>query len=598
MTTMLDDFTEVFRKNIVSPRSYLYSLAASAIWFFLSNDYASTGLFFLLFTILFISAISIEQFRNRDAELFCQMPLERKDPTFIVDRSGRIHQSKGHTGNLFETFNITQLNQIFDEESCENILDFSGKERIADNQTLECFSETLRKWFQIQFKPTLDKKHIYVWLIDIGHRKRLDLSLSATRQFSQDVIDNINVLIRNNDVYDRLADLMLKEGFEGIFIAKTTANMDMVGYAFKLTRHEITKSKKITVRKDSPISILRSRKTGKLSYAVKSESVSQSDFEEQYPFDEKVKAFLGFPIVNFLNYHEGEISIIAYNKKQGIAAYDHQLMETLVNTARIVSYLMDLAISHNRFLNDLETARQTQSQLLPKNDPQIPGLDIAGESIYCDETGGDYYDYFYSNDETGNAFKAVIADVSGHGVSAALIMMAARALLKSLVPQTDKPSQIITDLNRLLCQDTLESGNFMTMLYFMIDPVDKNITWVRAGREPIVCYDPAQNQFAELKGSGIAIGLDDEYHYEEFTWDSLADDQIFLVVTDGLWEARNEKGQMLGKDLVKEVIRKHAQESSKVIKDAVIAAVREFIGSAPLEDDLTIIVVKLNKTDG
>ena len=110
MTTMLEDFTEVFRKNIVSPRSYLYALAASAIWFFLSNDYASTGLFFLLFTILFITAISIEQFRNRDAELFCQMPLERKDPTFIVDRSGRIYQSNGHTGNLFETFNITQLN--------------------------------------------------------------------------------------------------------------------------------------------------------------------------------------------------------------------------------------------------------------------------------------------------------------------------------------------------------------------------------------------------------------------------------------------------------------------------------------------------------
>ena len=120
-----------------------------------------------------------------------------------------------------------------------------------------------------------------------------------------------------------------------------------------------------------------SRKTGKLTYAVKPASLSQTDFERQYPFDKKVKAFLGFPIVNFLNYHEGEISIIAYNKKQGIATYDHLLMETLVNTARIVSYLMDLAISNNRILNDLETAHETQSQLLPKNDPQIPGLGIS-----------------------------------------------------------------------------------------------------------------------------------------------------------------------------------------------------------------------------
>jgi hypothetical protein len=189
MTSILGDFSEVFRENIVSLRSYLYSLTASAIWFFLSNDYVSTGLFFLLFTILFITAISIEQLRNRNTDLFCQMPLERKDPTFIVDRSGRILQSKGYTASLFETFNISQLNQIFDQKSCEKILDFSGKKRIADNQTLECFSATLQKWFQIQFKPTLDEKHICVWLIDIGHRKRLDLSLSATRRFSQEVID-------------------------------------------------------------------------------------------------------------------------------------------------------------------------------------------------------------------------------------------------------------------------------------------------------------------------------------------------------------------------------------------------------------------------
>lgn len=92
--------------------------------------------------------------------------------------------------------------------------------------------------------------------------------------------------------------------------------------------------------------------------------------------------------------------------------------------------------------------------------------------------------------------------------------------------------------------------------------------------------------------------MDDEYRYEEFTRDSLADNQIFLVFTDGLWEARNEKGQMLGKDPVKDVIRKHSLESSKVIKDAVIAAGREFIGSTSLEDDLTIIVVKLDKIDG
>jgi sigma-B regulation protein RsbU (phosphoserine phosphatase) len=212
---------------------------------------------------------------------------------------------------------------------------------------------------------------------------------------------------------------------------------------------------------------------------------------------------------------------------------------------------MGLSIAKAKIISDLEIAHETQRQLLPMNEPNIPGLDVSGMSQYCDDIGGDYYDYINPANFNDRLFGIVIADVSGHGISAALIMTAIRALLRSRAGHNESISNKLSVLNYYLCQTTPESGNFVTMIHLIIDVDKKCIYWSRAGHDPVICYNPVTDNFFELKGNGIALGFDKNADYEENKLENISSGDIFLLATDGLREARNEKGEMFGKDAVK-----------------------------------------------
>ena len=122
----------------------------------------------------------------------------------------------------------------------------------------------------------------------------------------------------------------------------------------------------------------------------------------------------------------------------------------------------------------LNLAREVQLNLLPKSSPQLSGVDIAGKSIYCDQTGGDYFDYLEFDDPVESKIGLVVGDVSGHGISSALLMATTRAFfrLRSFMPGSI--AQAVTDVNRQLSRDVGDSGQFMTLFYMVVDPVQKN----------------------------------------------------------------------------------------------------------------------------
>ncbi len=124
-----------------------------------------------------------------------------------------------------------------------------------------------------------------------------------------------------------------------------------------------------------------------------------------------------------------------------------------------------------RLKEALDLAMQVQQSLLPKGAPQIEGLDIAGRSIYCDETGGDYYDFLEFSELDGR-LGVVVGDVTGHGIAAALIMATVRSLLRSRVTQPGTLAEVITDVNRLLCLDTSQTASFMTLFFMLADRVN------------------------------------------------------------------------------------------------------------------------------
>jgi sigma-B regulation protein RsbU (phosphoserine phosphatase) len=133
----------------------------------------------------------------------------------------------------------------------------------------------------------------------------------------------------------------------------------------------------------------------------------------------------------------------------------------------------------------------------------------------------------------------------------------------------------------------------MTLFYLVIDPVHRSLQWVRAGHEPAVLYDPFRDVFEELRGSGVALGIDENWKYREEGRSGLLSGQVILIGTDGIWESRNSEGRMFGKEALLDLIRKNAAASAEEILGAIIDSVKHFQQDIEPEDDITLVVAKI-----
>ncbi len=252
-------------------------------------------------------------------------------------------------------------------------------------------------------------------------------------------------------------------------------------------------------------------------------------------------------------------------------------------------------IERDEIRQSLVLAQEVQQTLLPRQNPQLEKLDVAATIVYCDETGGDYYDFLETNESHPGDFTVTIGDVSGHGIPAALMMASARAFLRqrSILPGT--LVDIVSDVNQQMARDFEETGGFMTLFYLTIDTPNNCLYWVRAGHDPAILYDPESEAFEELRGAGIALGVDMDGHYAQYQKENLKKGQIILLGSDGLWEARNPKGDMFGKAPVHQIVGKLAQSSAKEILTACFHEFNVFLGDCAPEDDVTLVVIKITK---
>lgn len=246
----------------------------------------------------------------------------------------------------------------------------------------------------------------------------------------------------------------------------------------------------------------------------------------------------------------------------------------------------------NRVLRQaLSLAEEVQQSLLPQHPPRLPGFDIAGRIRYHSETGGDYYDFLQPADAPG-PLSIVVGDVSGHGVAAALLMTAARALLRSRADRSGPIAEMVTDINRLLTRDISDSGRFMTLFFLQMDAAGQWLRWVRAGHDPALLYDPATDQVSSLSGHGMALGVDRDSVYEENTHPGLLPGQLLVMGTDGLWEARNSAGDMFGKKRVITGIRQAADLEAEAVIETIFRQIDTFLDDCEAEDDMTLVVVR------
>jgi sigma-B regulation protein RsbU (phosphoserine phosphatase) len=232
-----------------------------------------------------------------------------------------------------------------------------------------------------------------------------------------------------------------------------------------------------------------------------------------------------------------------------------------------------------------------QQNLLPKEAPRVEGYEIAGKSVYCDETGGDYYDFIDLSKLGNGRIGIAVGDISGHGFAAALLMTTVRALLRSRATRSNSLQELMNDINRHLARDT-QGGRFMTLFYLIIDQGQPALRWINAGHDPALVFDCASGTFDELSGRGIPIGIEDSWDYEENTQTQLDSGSIVIIGTDGIWETRNPAGEMYGKDVLKALIKENSAKTATEICDLVHDTLTMFRGDGPQADDITLVVIK------
>ncbi len=261
-------------------------------------------------------------------------------------------------------------------------------------------------------------------------------------------------------------------------------------------------------------------------------------------------------------------------------------------TGDVINEMTEGLKERDRIRQSLGLAMEVQQHLLPASAPQIEGLDIAGKSIYCEETGGDYFDYLPVAGNGGTKINVVVGDVSDHGIASALLMTTARAFLRQRASLPGSLDQVVADVNRQITWDVKDSGRFMTLFLCQIDSAQKSIRWVNAGHDPAVIYDPASDTFVELAGPSLPLGVSENTAYNEFRRD-LLEQRIILIGTDGIWEAQNSQGHMFGKKRFRDVVRTHAGGSAGAILQAVTTELDKFCRPRAKDDDVTLVVIKV-----
>lgn len=236
---------------------------------------------------------------------------------------------------------------------------------------------------------------------------------------------------------------------------------------------------------------------------------------------------------------------------------------------------------------ELKLAQSIQRNLLPSGDPEVSGLDIAGVSLPARETGGDYYDFL---ELPSGKLGLVIADVSGKGVPAALLMANIQATLRGELWHAERLSECMSRTSDLLYHSTAPD-KYATLFCGLIDTSDRVLLYSNGGHNfPLL--RKTSGELRELSRGGVPIGLMEDAAYEE-DGVALEPGEVLVLYSDGVTEAENAAGEQFDEERLKQALSELAGQGSRAILDGIVARVAEFRGEAEQTDDITIVVVSV-----
>jgi serine phosphatase RsbU (regulator of sigma subunit) len=286
--------------------------------------------------------------------------------------------------------------------------------------------------------------------------------------------------------------------------------------------------------------------------------------------------------------------ILALGRKKSGKFYrpeDINLLNTLANQGAIAienARMIMEVIEKERMEEELSIAHDMQMSMLPEECPQIEGADMAAFSQPAREVGGDFYDFLVTDDGCAGI---VIGDVTGKSVSGALVMSASRSIFRMLAEEKLSVREMMIRANRRAKQDT-QSGMFIALLYAHLNPAAGKVTLCSAGQtQPILCAaSDRQARLVETQGDTFPLGIIADVDYQE-TVVRLGPGDCLILYTDGIVEAENEKGEMLGFDRLLAIVEGCRDSRADRLLQSIIDEVNAFVGDAPQHDDLTVIAI-------
>lgn len=253
--------------------------------------------------------------------------------------------------------------------------------------------------------------------------------------------------------------------------------------------------------------------------------------------------------------------------------------------------LMEEAFQNERYKEELKIAKTVQKSLLPDRLEKDDDFDVSAFSQSADEVGGDYYDTIRIND---HQIALIIADVSGKGTTAAFHMSQMKGIFHSLAQQELDPREFMARANQALIY-CLERGSFISATYFVVNTRTKTIQYSRAGHCPVLYYYVKNNSAVYLKDKGTALGMIKSKNYCDFVETNeihYSPGDFMVLYTDGITEAKDQKGEEYGYDRLKLLVEGVAEKTPREIQDVLIADLHTFSGTDQINDDYTTMIIK------
>ncbi len=320
-------------------------------------------------------------------------------------------------------------------------------------------------------------------------------------------------------------------------------------------------------------------------------TMADQELQEQIPFLKKneICALVEITI------QQEKVAVIGVGNRANnkpLTESDFNFLKSLANLAATSiqkTYLLEERIEKERLEEELSIATAIQQGLLPDPIPEIKGVDLAGSTVPSSQVGGDYFDIVETPD--GNHIIA-IADVTGKGVPAALLMANLQSMLHVLLPVNITLAEATERINNLIYQNT-PSDKFITFFWAKYMADQRIMSFVNAGHNPPLVLSKGETEFKELSDGGLLLGAMESMMPYEQTDIKLQKDDIFVAYTDGVNEAQNPAGtDEFGEDRLMNCILNNREKSAEEIRSAIIEEVDRFSENEQF-DDLTLIIMKV-----